>query len=801
MSVVNVLKKQILILDGAMGTEIIRHNINTSFSEILNLENSKLIYKIHSSYINAGADIIETNTFGANRIKLASSGKSYPIKDINIAGAQIARKAAGSSHFVAGSIGPLGKLIKPLGELTVEDAYEAFKEQAVSLEEGGVDFLLIETQIDILEAKTALRAAKENTKLPVVVSMSFTEDGRTVSGTDPETAAVILNAAGADIIGTNCGKSPDEFIKFVEIIRKTTEKPIIVYPNAGIPEKYNGKVIYPAVPKEMAKYAENFYKLGANIIGGCCGNTPSHITLIAKRLKHKKPLSLYTPKNYFEIASRVKTIRGGSGLPFLAVGENINPFGKKGLSKEIKEGRIEYIKKLAIMQESNGADALDINLGKKGEKDPLFYKDVVEGVQSVVNLPLFFDVSNPVSLKSTLSIHPGKAVINSVNGNPESMETLLPLAKRYGAGIVILALDERGIPDKAKARFKIIEKVYKQAIKYGLSERDIIVDGVVLTISAKQDAALETLKTLKMVKELLGLSTILGISNISFGLPARPLLNKAFLNMALSYGLDAGILNPLNKDVPDDSFAMDAITGKDKNLKRYIERFRKVNITYKEEMEEKPASDKERLYRAVKEGMEDEAYSLTTKLINQRNAPMDILNNILIPALKEVGDLYEKKVFFLPQLLTSSRAVQRATDLIRKNLKTKKTGIKRGKILFATVKGDYHDIGKNIVLSVLKSYGYEVIDLGKDKGYEEIIEKAKKEKIDIIGLSALMTTTMEEMEYIVKRLKREHPHFKVLVGGAAVSRKFAEEIGADAYARDAMGTVKVIEKMSKGVNG
>jgi len=794
MNVLDVLKKQILILDGAMGTEIIRYNINTDFSEILNLENSKLIYKIHRSYINAGADIIETNTFGANRIKLTSIGKSHLIKDINIAGAQIARKVAGSSNLVAGSMGPLGKLIKPLGELTVEEVYEAFKEQATSLEEGGVDFLLIETQIDILEAKTALRAAKENTQLPVAVSMSFTEDGRTVSGTNPETAVVILNAAGADIIGTNCGKSPEEFMKFVEIIRKTTEKPIIIYPNAGIPEKHSGKVIYPAIPEEMAEYAENFYKLGANIIGGCCGNTPAHIMLIAKRLKHKKTTLPYAQKNFFEIASSVITKRAGTKLPFLVVGENINPFGKKELSKEIKEGKIEYIKKLAIMQESNGADALDINLGKKGEKDPLFYKNVVEAVQNVVNLPFFLDVSNPVSLKSALSIHPGKAVINSVNGNPKSMETLLPLAKRYGAGVVILALDERGIPDKAKERFKIIEKVYKRAIKYGLSEKDIIVDVVVLTISAKQDSAIETLKTLKMVKELLGLSSILGISNISFGLPARPLLNKAFLNMALSYGLDAGILNPLNKDIPGDSFAMDAITGKDRNLKRYIERFRKVNITYKEE-EEKPASGKERLYRAVKEGMEDEAYSLTKKLINQGNPPMEILNNILVPALKEVGELYEKKVFFLPQLLTSSRAVQRATDLIRKNLKAKKTEIKRGKILLATVKGDYHDIGKNIVSSVLKSYGYEVIDLGKDKGYEEIIEKAKKEKIDIIGLSALMTTTMEEMEYIVKRLKREQPHFKILVGGAAVSRKFAEEIGADAYAQDAMKTVKIVEKL------
>jgi len=798
MNLLGVLKRKFLILDGAIGTEIIRHNINTRFSEILNLENTNFIYKIHSSYVEAGADIIETNTFGANRIKLAPFGKSNLVRKINIKGAEIARKAAGSSNFVAGSMGPSGKLIKPLGELTVEEVYEAFKEQATSLEEGGVDFLLIETQMDILEAKTALRAAKENTQLPVAVSMSFTEDGRTISGTNPETAVVILNASGADIIGTNCGKSPKEFIKFIEIMRKNTEKPIIVYPNAGIPEKHNGRVIYPATPEEMAKYAEAFYKLGANIIGGCCGNTPAHITLIAKALKYKKPVLPYVQKKIFEIASSTMTKRAGTNLSFLVVGENINPFGKKKLSKEIKAGRIEYIKKLAIIQEANGADALDINLGRKGEKDPLFYKNVVEAVQSVINLPLSLDVSNPVSLSSALSIHPGKAVINSINGNLASMETLLPLAKRYGAGIVILGIDENGIPDKAKERFKIIEKVFKQAIKYGLSERDIIVDPVVLTISAKQESAMETLKAVKMVKELLGLSIILGISNISFGLPSRPLLNKAFLHIALSYGLDAGILNPLSKDIPDDKFAMDAITGKDKNLKRYIERFRKINIVYKEE-EESTASPQEKLYRAIKEGMEDEAHSLTKRLINQGDRPLDILNNILVPALKEIGKLYEKKIFFLPQLLASSRAAQGATELIRRHLKTEKTEIKKEKILLTTVKGDYHDIGKNIVSSVLKSYGYEVVDLGKDRSYEEIVKKVKKEKVDIIGLSALMTTTMEEMESIVKRLKKEHPHWKTIVGGAAVSKKFAEKIGADAYARDAMETVKIIEKL-KGDN-
>jgi len=797
MKITDVLKKQVLILDGAMGTEIMRRGItNIAFFEILNLENSKLIEEIHQSYITAGADIIETNTFGANRIKLSSFNRSHLVKDVNRAGAQLARKASGSSCFVAGSMGPLGKFIKPLGELSVEEAYNSYKEQAKALEEGGADFLLIETQIDILEAKTALRAAKENTSLPVAVSMSFTEDGRTVSGTDPKTAVVILNAAGADIIGTNCGKSPDEFKDFISIMRKGTDKPIIVYPNAGLPERIDEKLVYPASPEVMVEYAETFYNLGADVIGGCCGNTPEHIGLIAKRIKGKKPVFFSTSDKFFEIASRVKTMKAGAGLPFLIVGENINPFGRKRLSKEIKDGKIEYVKKLSIAQVENGANAIDINIGKRGEKEPAFYKKVVETVQNVVNVPIFLDVSNPASILDALSIYPGKTVINSVNGTGESLNALLPLAKRYGAGIVILALDDRGIPDNAEERLKIIERVYKKAVECGLSEKDIIVDPIVLTISAKPDSALETLKAVKMVKESLGLATILGISNISFGLPARPLLNKTFLAMAVSCGLDAAILNPEEKDMKDTALAINAITGRDKNLKRYIEEFKGLNINVYAE-EEKPVSDKKALYRAVKRGMEKEAYSLTKKLIEQGNKPMDILNNILVPTLKEVGELYEKRIYFLPQLLTASRAAQDATELIRKNLKSADADVRKGKILLATVKGDFHDIGKNIVASVLKSYRYEVVDIGKDKSYEDILEKAQKEKVDIIGLSALMTTTMDEMEYTVKRIKKEHPEFKTIIGGAAVNRKFAEDIGADAYCRDAIETVRGVEKLMR----
>ena len=797
MMITEILRERILILDGAMGTELIRRTGKKfDFPEILNVESPELIESIHRDYIEAGADIIETNTFGGNRIKLDEFGAGHRVKDLNVSAVKIAREAAGSREiFVAGSMGPIGKLIQPLGELTEHDVYEVYKEQAVALAEGGADLILIETQIDILEAKIALRAAKENTDLPVAVSISYPmEGGLTVTGSDPEVASITFSSTDVDIFGLNCGGHPIEFVDFIKKILRHSNKPLIVYANAGIPEKHGEKVVYPLGPNEYLQYPIKFYELGANIIGGCCGTTPEHIKLISRALKGRKPLSRPNIKPFFRISSRNSALFIGKDLTFKIIGENINPYGKKRLNNELKEGKLNLAREYARKQESAGAHALDINLGRRGEKDPVFYSNAIRTLQSVTKLPLFIDNSNPDAIEASLKIYAGKPVLNSVNG--ETHEILFPIAKKYGASLVLLAMDKRGIPEAAEDRVKIIETLIKKALDAGFTMNDLIADPVVLTISTSQEAVKTTIKTIEMLSDM-GIATTIGLSNLSYGLPARKFLNRAFLPVAVWHGLDSAILNPLDEEMKNLISAIDALTGRDPGMRIYIDRYGKqVELKIKEK--EQPAlTPEEKLFNSVVEGERVNTIKLTEQLIKSGMNAFDVLNRILIPAMQKVGELYEKRIYFLPQLILSAEAMEGAARILEKHLKLDGKASKKAKIVMATVKGDLHDIGKNIVALVLRNYGYEVIDLGKNVDAETIVETARKEKADFIGLSALMTTTMDGMKDVIDLKNELYPDVKVIIGGAAVNEQFAKEIGADAYGRDAIDTVRKIEELMK----
>lgn len=793
------LKERVFVLDGAMGTEILRRTgQGFEFPEILNIERKNIILDIHRTFIDAGADIITTNTFGANRLKLEEFQAGNRVKELNSSAVEIAKRAREERDvFVAGSMGPIGRLIHPLGDLKEEDVYNAYAEQAGALEKSGVDFLLIETQIDLLEAKIAARAAMERTSLPVAVSLSFShEEGRTVTGTDPEVFSISFSSTGLEILGINCGGHPGEFEKFIEKIRLHCDKPLAVYANAGIPEKKGGKVIYPLSPEEYAKYAWKFYELGASVIGGCCGTTPEHIRLISKMLKGKRPVKRKERECFFRASSRNSTLILGGSLPLRVIGENINPFGRKKLDDELHEGKFELLRSLVRKQEQAGADALDVNLGKKGEKEPEFFASAVKEIQSITKLPLFLDNSSPSSLEIALRSYAGKAVINSVNGRKESFETLLPLARKYGAAVILLAMDQNGIPEKAEGRFQVIEDLLQKAIHYGLSMDDILADPIVLTIATSPKAAMETLRAIEMIKTL-GIPVTIGLSNLSYGLPQKKILNSSFLSMAMDRGLNSAILNPLDENLMSVIKACDAITGRNKGIQSYTEKFgKRPEIEVEEKPEAKPKSLEQELFQAVVEGEKNRTEALTESLVKKGMNGFVILEKILSPALKQVGEYYEEKIYFLPQLILSAEAMERASEILKGSFQMEKETEDNIRIVLATVRGDMHDLGKNIVSLVLRSYGYVVNDLGKNIESEKIVETALKSKANFIGLSALMTTTMEEMKKVIDIRDLIAPGIKVIVGGAAVTPSFAREIGADAYGKDAMDAIRKIEKIS-----
>ena len=791
------LEDNILVFDGAMGTMLQKKGLKLGENpELFNIKEKDKVREIHEEYLNSGAMVITTNTFGANEIKLEETG--YSVEEIVDAAVSIAKEARGNSEaYIALDVGPIGQLLEPMGTLSFDEAYEIFKRQVVQGEKSGADIILIETMTDLYEAKAALLASKENTSLPVFCTMSFEENERTFTGCTPESMVMVLEGLGADAIGINCSLGPKELLPIVKRIKKWTNLPIMTQPNAGLPTISFGEAIYDISAKDFSTWVKEFIKEGVSIIGGCCGTTPGFIKELReladnnKRVKREKVAysAVCTPSKVIEIKG-VKVI-----------GEMINPTGKKLFKEALKNNDMDYILKQAIDQVEAGAEILDVNVGlpEIDEKDMM--KRVVKEIQGIIDTPLQIDSSDINAIEVGLRAYNGKAIVNSVNGEDEVLEKILPLVKKYGANVVGLTLDKKGIPPTAEERFKIAEKIVMKAKEYGIVKSNVFIDCLVLTASAQQAEVKETLKALRMVKERLGVKTLLGVSNISFGLPCRELINETFLSLALGYGLDLPIMNPNSRGMMDVINSYNVLYNYDKGAEKYISLYGsgKVErgvVTTEIIKKEDYTVNKDLRYIVIK-GLKEEA-SIATRELLETMEELEVVNNMLIPALDEVGQKYEKGEIFLPQLIQSAETVKNAFEVIKEKLSDKKeSNISKGRIILATVKGDIHDIGKNIVKVILQNYGYDILDLGKDVPIESVVKTAMDEDIQLVGLSALMTTTIKSMEETIKALKGAGYKGKVFVGGAVLTKEYADMIGADYYSKDAKEAVEIAKEFFK----
>jgi len=784
------LKEGILIFDGAMGTMLQNSGLKIGeLPEILNITDSNVIIEIHKRYIKAGANVITTNTFGANEIKLKNS--NYSVEKIihsAVENAKIARK--NKQAYVALDIGPIGELLEPMGTLTFDEAYNIFKRQVIQGVKSGVDLILIETMTDLYEAKAAVLAAKENLDLPVFCTMSFEADRRTFTGCNPTSMVMVLEGLGVDALGVNCSLGPKEIEPIIDEILNISKVPAIVQPNAGLPNIINGDTVFNILPEEFAVYGVKFKEKGIKVIGGCCGTTDRHIESLVKALKkveirEKKysPLSGVCTPTKAVIIDQVKVI-----------GERINPTGKKLFKEALRNGDLDYILREAIAQVDAGAHILDVNVGLPEINEEEIMVKVIKEIQSVLDVPLQIDSTNAKAIEMGLRYYNGKAIVNSVNGENKVLENILPIVKKYGAAVVGLTLDERGIPSSGEERFRIAEKIVKTAESYGIDKKDIYIDCLTLTAAAQQKEVKETLKALSLVKEKLNVKTVLGVSNISFGLPNRDILNKTFLAASLFAGLDLPIINPLNKEIMDTIVASKVLWNEDKGAKEYLiynENISKQQIPIKKDMK----NIQDDLFKIILKGIKEEAKIATVKLLENRQ-PLEIVNEYIAPALDIVGEKYENGHIFLPQLIQSAETVKESFKVIKAELrKGTDTEISKGKIVLATVKGDIHDIGKNIVKVLLENYNYEIIDLGKDVSKEKIVEVVIKNNVKLIGLSALMTTTVKNMEETIYELKRIKPDCVVMVGGAVLNEEYANMIKADFYAKDAKESVTIARKI------
>lgn len=775
-----------LLFDGAMGTMLQKSGLKLGeLPENYNLQYPEIIFNIHKEYIDAGADIITTNTFGANRLKLKDS--KYTVEEVIRAGVRIARKAAGDK-LVALDIGPIGQMMEPIGTLAFDEAYDIFKEQVIAGTAAGADIILIETLSDLYEAKAAILAAKENSQLPVICTMTFNSDHRTLTGTDTITMVQVLEGLGVDVLGLNCSLGPKELQPILDEVLKYVSVPVIIQPNAGLPKIEDGRTVYSLSSQDFAMEVRAMAQKGASIFGGCCGTTPEYIRKIKEKLQVLKPVKL-EHKKITCACSSTKTVVLGEDVKI--IGERINPTGKKKLKEALKSNDLDYILYEAIVQKETGSHILDINVGLPEIDEKEAMVKVVKELQSIIDLPLQIDSTKPDVIEAAVRLYNGKPIINSVNGKESSMKEIFPIAQKYGACVIGLTLDEDGLPKTAKKRFEIAKKIIDTAKSYGIPEENILIDCLVLTASAEQEAVLETLKAIPLIKKEYNVKTVLGASNVSFGLPERKVLNATYLAMALAYGLDAPITDSTIDSVMDIIRGFRALSNQDKECKDYIEHYRESH--FKEE------GKSEKLERDLKEiiisGMKEVA-SIKTKELLQSLEPMDIVDTYLIPALDIVGIRYEKGEIFLPQLIRSAETVKEAFTVIKDQLlKEGKGRISKGKILLATVKGDIHDIGKNIVKILLENYGFEIIDLGKDVPIEEIASTVKKENIRLVGLSSLMTTTLWNMEETIKALKENNISCSIMVGGAVLSKEYANKIGADFYGMDANEAVNIARKV------
>lgn len=780
-----------IVLDGAMGTMLQKSGLKLGgLPEELNFTQPELIEDIHRQYIAAGARVVYANTFGANAHKLKGSG--YGVKEVIEKGIEIARKACeGTDTLVALDVGSLGRMMRPTGDMSVDEAYGMFRE--IMLAGRGADIIVLETMTDLMEIKTALLAAKENTELPVVCTMTFEKNLRTFTGCGVSAMALTLCGLGADVIGMNCSLGPKEAMPIVEEIMRWTSVPVLIRPNAGLPDPKTN--LYDITPGEYAAVIGEMSGLGVKLFGGCCGTTPEFIKAVCDTLRGKK----FTPK-YVDIPPAICSASETVKIDTVRIiGERINPTGKKLFKEALKRRDLDYIMRQAIEQTEAGADILDVNVGLPDIDEKEMMIAAVDAVQSVCGAPLQIDTTEPDVLEAALRLVSGKPIVNSVNGEEEKLETVLPLVKKYGAAVVGLTLDSNGIPKTAEERFAIAEKILNRALEYGIPRRDVYIDCLTLTASAEQDGVMETIKAVRMVKERLGLKTVLGVSNISFGLPNRELVTSTFLTMAMNSGLDLPIINP---NIPAMSGAVCAyrlLSGYDEHGADYIGRYANAVITTQvqtaQTAQAAPAAVSD-IGGAVANGLKAECAAAAERLLSEGCDPMTVINEHLIPALDLAGERFEKGTIFLPQLIQSAGAAQAAFDVIKKHIAAAGGASEsRGRVVLATVKGDVHDIGKNIVKTLLENYGFEVIDLGKDVEYQAVVDAAIKYDVRLVGLSALMTTTLKSMEGTIKLLRENNVNCKIVVGGAVLTPEYAEKIGADFYAKDAKETVDIAKRV------
>lgn len=796
------LGKELLFLDGGMGTLLQAEGLAPGeLPETWNIEHPEKVEAIHRRYYEAGSDVVLANTFGANVCKFHDD--RYTVEEVIRAGIANAKRAGEQIRketYVALDMGPTGKLLKPMGDLDFDDAYEAFAEAVRYGEKYGADLIHIETMSDTYEVKAAILAAKENSSLPVFVTMIFDERGKLLTGGDVPSVVAMLEGLRVDALGLNCGLGPKQMLPILNDLRRYTSLPIIVKPNAGLPKQKNGETYYDVEPDEFARIMQEVVKEGACVIGGCCGTTPEHIKKLVEECKDL-PLR--------EIEKKHDTIVSSYGQAVILddmpriIGERINPTGKKKFKEALKNEDMDYILKEAITQQDKGAHILDVNVGLPDIDEVAMMEKVVKELQSVTSLPLQIDTVDGKAMERAMRIYNGKPMINSVNGKQVSMDEVFPLVRKYGGVVVGLTIDEEGIPKDAEGRVRVAGKIINEAAKYGIDKKDIVIDVLTMTISSEKDGAKVTLEALKRVREEFGVRTVLGVSNISFGLPRRPIVNSYFYAMAMQNGLTAGIINPSSEDMMKAYRSYNALMGFDENCTNYISTYAGTTETVTVQASQaaaaagnapKAAGVEMTLKYAIERGLKEEAHHITRDLIGTRE-PLDIIQEELIPALNVVGEGFEKGTVFLPQLLMSADAAKIAFAVIKDVLASSgQEEEKKEKIILATVKGDIHDIGKNIVKVLLENYGFDVIDLGKDVPPEAIVEKAVEENVTLVGLSALMTTTVVSMEETIKLLREKKPDCKVMVGGAVLNQDYADMIGADFYGKDAMQSVHYAQK-------
>ena len=779
-------KSEFLFLDGGMGTMLQAAGLPVGqLPEVWNVTHLEIVSSIQRQYVEAGSQVLYANTFGANRHKLSGSG--YSPRELIAGGIRAAREAAGDRRVkVALDVGPIGQLLEPLGTLSFDEAYDIYREMAVAGEEAGADLVIFETMSDLYEVKAAVLAAKEHTKLPVWVTMTFEETGRTFVGVTVPAMAMTLTGLGVEALGFNCSLGPKELLPMVEELRRWTDLPLILKPNAGLPDPATGA--YTITPAEFAAELLPAAELGVTIFGGCCGTTPDFIRALGETFHEKTPAPRTRPdRKGVCSATRAVTLDG-----VRVIGERINPTGKKRFQQALREGDMGYILERALEQQDAGADILDVNVGLPGIDEPAMMTRVVRELQAVVDLPLQIDSSDPAAIEAGLRAANGKAIVNSINGNREVLETVLPLCKKYGAAVVGLTMDHDGIPQTAAARIEIAERILDAALEFGLPREDVFIDCLTLTVSAQQEQAAETLKAVRYITEELGLHTVLGVSNISFGLPAREQITVSFLTQAMYAGLDLPIVNPNQAAIMDAVSAFRVLSGQDPDSEAYIARF--ANSAAPAAAAPGPTGQMT-IEAAIARGLKEETAALTKAALETADA-LEVVNGQLIPALDLVGDRYEKQEIFLPQLIQAANAACAGFEIIKARIAQQGAGsVSKGKIVLATVEGDIHDIGKNIVKVVLENYGYTVIDLGRDVPVETVVEAVIREDVRLVGLSALMTTTVVSMEKTIAAIRESGHPCKIWVGGAVLTPEYAAEIGADFYAKDAKQSVDIARQV------